>query len=163
MSPKAAVRVGRRTPRALAAPLLLAVLGLFVAFFAFHRFLVVAGTPPLPVAEVDIAGRRVAMWKPAGEPPPDGYPVILFSHGFTGCGTQSVFLTEALAQDGYFVLAPNHRDAGCGGGLGHEGALFEKLATAPSQEPFRQHRNHPHAPADGRRVRPHLVPQVLSG
>jgi predicted dienelactone hydrolase len=91
-----------------------------------------------PVAEIDIAGRRVAMWKPAGSAPPDGFPVIIFSHGFTGCGTQSVFLTEALAQAGYFVLAPNHQDAGCGTGLGHEGALFAKLATAPSEAPFRQ-------------------------
>jgi predicted dienelactone hydrolase len=41
------------------------------------------------------------------------YPVILFSHGFGGCGTQSPFLTEALAAHGYVVVAPDHEDAKC--------------------------------------------------
>jgi predicted dienelactone hydrolase len=42
-----------------------------------------------------------------------GYPLILFSHGWGGCGTQSVFLTEELARAGYVVAAPDHRDASC--------------------------------------------------
>lgn len=71
-------------------------------------------------------------------PLPDGYPVILFSHGFTGCGTQSVFLTEGLAESGYFVLAPNHQDAGCDTGVGHQGKLFAKLLDATSMAPFRK-------------------------
>jgi len=87
-----------------------------------------------PVTEITIAGRQVATWKPAGAPMADGYPVIVFSHGFTGCGTQSVFLTEALAQAGFLVLAPDHHDAACG--PGHEGRLFEKLSTVRSEEPF---------------------------
>src|SRR5262245_14943216 len=29
------------------------------------------------------------------------FPLVVFSHGDTGCGTQSVFLTEALAREGY--------------------------------------------------------------
>jgi predicted dienelactone hydrolase len=41
------------------------------------------------------------------------YPLILFSHGWGGCGTQSVFLTERLAGAGYVVAAPDHRDAMC--------------------------------------------------
>lgn len=41
------------------------------------------------------------------------FPVIVFSHGLGGCGTQSVFLTEQLARSGYIVAAPDHRDAGC--------------------------------------------------
>lgn len=41
------------------------------------------------------------------------FPVVVFSHGLTGCGTQSVFLTEQLARSGYVVAAPDHRDAGC--------------------------------------------------
>lgn len=41
------------------------------------------------------------------------YPFILFSHGWEGCGTQSVFLTEQLARAGYVIAAPDHRDAGC--------------------------------------------------
>lgn len=41
------------------------------------------------------------------------FPVVLFSHGFRGCNTQSVQITETLARRGYIVAAPNHRDAGC--------------------------------------------------
>jgi len=43
-------------------------------------------------------------------------PVIIFSHGFHGCATQSRFLMEAFASAGYIVFAPNHHDATCGGG-----------------------------------------------
>jgi len=122
--------------RRLGWTLLTAVLILLLCFFAYHQFLAMVGRTTHAVAEIDIAGRRVAMWKPAGTAPPDGYPVILFSHGFTGCGTQAVFLTDALAQAGYFVLAPNHFDAGCGTGMGHQGALFAKLATTRTEKPF---------------------------
>src|SRR5579872_3176388 len=59
---------------------------------------------------VTIAGRDVAVWKPEGAAPASGYPLILFSHGYTGCNTQSVFLMRALAHAGYLVLAPNHKD-----------------------------------------------------
>jgi len=62
------------------------------------------------------AARDVVLWKPQGSAPAGGFPVIVFSHGFTGCATQSKFLTEALAHAGYFVIAPNHRDARCGRG-----------------------------------------------
>jgi predicted dienelactone hydrolase len=41
------------------------------------------------------------------------YPLVIFSHGFDGCGTQSVFFTEELARAGYVVAAPDHRDAAC--------------------------------------------------
>jgi predicted dienelactone hydrolase len=40
-------------------------------------------------------------------------PLILFSHGFGGCAQQSRTLTQALANAGYAVLAPNHKDKGC--------------------------------------------------
>ena len=40
-------------------------------------------------------------------------PLIIFSHGLAGCGTQSAFLTEELARAGYIVAAPDHRDAAC--------------------------------------------------
>lgn len=114
---------------------LLGVLAIILAAsFALRQFLAMVGRTSHPVVEVNIAGRQVAMWKPSGVAPPDGYPVILFSHGFTGCGIQSVFLTEGLAQAGYLVLAPDHHDAACG--PGHEGKLFEKLSTMQSQEPF---------------------------
>ena len=41
------------------------------------------------------------------------FPLIVFSHGFTGCGIQSVFFTEELAKQGYVVAAPDHKDATC--------------------------------------------------
>jgi len=50
---------------------------------------------------------------------PGRHPVVIFSHGFHGCATQSRFLTEGLAASGYLVIAPNHRDATCDGGSSH--------------------------------------------
>lgn len=59
-----------------------------------------------------IAGLEVAIWSP--DVPRRKSPVILFSHGFRGCNTQSKFLMNALADAGYAVFAPNHNDAACG-------------------------------------------------
>jgi predicted dienelactone hydrolase len=73
--------------------------------------------PASRAAEQDIAlaGRSVTYWSPA--PSQDGkLPLLLFSHGFHGCATQSTFLMAALAARGYWVFAPNHRDATCHGG-----------------------------------------------
>lgn len=78
-------------------------------------------------------GPRAALWYPAeavesphaygptthglvalNAPPGTGqYPLVLFSHGFGGCGTQTIFFTEELARHGYIVAAPDHRDSGC--------------------------------------------------
>jgi predicted dienelactone hydrolase len=38
-------------------------------------------------------------------------PLVVFSHGYTGCGLQSVSFTEELARNGYVVAAPDHADA----------------------------------------------------
>src|SRR5512143_2787558 len=62
---------------------------------------------------ITLGGREVVVWSPpsaAGR-----QPVLIFSHGFGGCAVQSKFLTEALAAHGYWVIAPNHKDARCGG------------------------------------------------
>jgi predicted dienelactone hydrolase len=83
------------------------------------------------VQHVSVAGRDVAVWKPSGTSPPNGYPLIVFSHGFTGCNTQTKFLMQALAKAGYLVLAPNHKDAGC-----HSGRHFSNGGQKP-EEPFR--------------------------
>jgi len=62
-----------------------------------------------------IAELTVAIWSP--EPPrPAPLPLVIFSHGFHGCATQSRFLMRAFAAAGYLVFAPNHRDATCDGG-----------------------------------------------
>jgi len=55
-----------------------------------------------------IAGLDVAVWKPQTQ---DKAPLVIFSHGFGGANTQSVFIMKALAQAGYLVVAPNHKDA----------------------------------------------------
>jgi predicted dienelactone hydrolase len=65
-----------------------------------------------------LAGLEVHVWSPdAVSTAP--LPVILFSHGFHGCATQSRFLMQAFADAGFLVFAPNHRDATCGGGAAH--------------------------------------------
>lgn len=40
-------------------------------------------------------------------------PLVVFSHGLGGCGTQFVAFTEALARAGYVVAAPDHGDHIC--------------------------------------------------
>ena len=72
-------------------------------------------------------GRDVSVWYPlpsassgANDRAAQGcprLPLVLFSHGLAGCGTQSVFITEEIARHGYVVAAPDHRDAICGTGL----------------------------------------------
>ena len=62
---------------------------------------------------ISIGGLTVTVWS---QPAASTQPVVVFSHGFHGCSTQSRFLMEALASDGYLVFAPNHADATCNGG-----------------------------------------------
>src|SRR5271169_6350734 len=64
---------------------------------------------------LSIAGLDVTVWQP-DEAALAALPVVVFSHGFHGCATQSRFLMTALASAGYLVVAPNHRDAACNGG-----------------------------------------------
>src|SRR5262245_37811322 len=64
------------------------------------------------VDKIQLAGLNVAVWRPS---PPGPAPLILFSHGYHGCNTQSTFLMTELANAGYLV--PNHKDAFCAGGL----------------------------------------------
>lgn len=78
-----------------------------------------------------IAGLDVAVWLPDAQTttaPSEAWPVIIFSHGYTGSNTQSVFLMRALADSGYAVFAPDHQDAGWEG-------LNSSLR--PPQVPFR--------------------------
>src|SRR5690349_7691512 len=59
---------------------------------------------------VKLGGRDAQIWRPATT---GRAPLVIFSHGFGGCAAQSEFLTDALAARGYFVVAPNHKDAHC--------------------------------------------------
>ena len=78
-----------------------------------------------------LGGRSVVIWRPASAPATKA-PLVIFSHGFGGCATQSTFLTEALANRGYFVVAPQHQDARCGGVQQQSG----RGARSRPQEPF---------------------------
>jgi len=62
------------------------------------------------------------------------FPLIIFSHGLGGCGTQSLFLTEALARQGYVVAAPDHADARCrvNGSGGNSSAWDEPSVFDPT-------------------------------
>jgi dienelactone hydrolase len=74
---------------------------------------------------VELAGLRVTVWEPVAS---GARPVVLFSHGFHGCSTQSSYLMEAFAGEGYIVFAPNHADATCNGG--------DANPSDPPEEPF---------------------------
>ncbi len=56
-----------------------------------------------------IAGLDVAIWEAKDLSKPA--PLVIFSHGFGGVNVQSKFIMQALADKGYLVMAPNHRDA----------------------------------------------------
>jgi uncharacterized protein (TIGR03437 family) len=83
---------------------------------------------------VMLGASRVAVWYPSSAPEAhyayfdrlagsvalngapaacSGLPLVVFSHGYGGCGTQSVFITEELARRGFVVAAPDHADATC--------------------------------------------------
>jgi predicted dienelactone hydrolase len=69
---------------------------------------------PEQTEKYKIAGLDVAVWRPQTQ---EKAPLVIFSHGFGGVNTQSVFIMKAMAQAGYLVMAPNHKDARFGGGL----------------------------------------------
>lgn len=58
-----------------------------------------------------LAGNRVATdvafnGKPASGP----FPLVLYSHGASGCGLTTMFLAERLAAEGFVVAAPDYAD-----------------------------------------------------
>jgi predicted dienelactone hydrolase len=75
----------------------------------------VGGAAQAGQSSVTLAGMNVTVWSQPAEENLKQL-VIIFSHGFHGCATQSRFLMDALASAGYLVFAPNHRDATCNGG-----------------------------------------------
>jgi predicted dienelactone hydrolase len=61
-----------------------------------------------------LAGMTVYYWQPSKSAKNGKSPLIIFSHGLAGCGRQSSHIMTALAEQGYWVFAPNHQDARCG-------------------------------------------------
>lgn len=84
-----------------------------------HHWLIAAAlaAPSFVAAQVEdtvtLGGRTAVVWRPTDHAG-TRHPVVIFSHGLGGCPTQSRFLTQGLAASGYLVIAPFHRDAGCG-------------------------------------------------
>ncbi len=73
---------------------------------------------------MEIAGLKTAYWLPETGAPA---PLVIFSHGFGGCKTQSKFLMQALAGHGYVVIAPDHADAMCGMGMKRPDEKFSDI------------------------------------
>jgi alpha-beta hydrolase superfamily lysophospholipase len=88
-----------------------------VGFFLLILVALLWGLTTAQAAEqsVRLAGLDVTVWSQEVEKSVK-QPVVIFSHGFHGCATQSRFLMEAFASAGYIIFAPNHRDATCHGG-----------------------------------------------
>ena len=76
-----------------------------------HGFPIAGDTSP-PPEKFHVGALEVSAWIPSADTP-GPWPVVIFSHGFHGCSTQSTFLMKALAEDGYAIFAPNHNDAAC--------------------------------------------------
>jgi predicted dienelactone hydrolase len=89
-----------------------------------------AGTTEAGEDSVRLGALDVTVWSQRTEANAK-QPVVIFSHGFHGCATQSRFLMEAFAADGDLVLAPIHRDATCNGG---KGSWFSR-AEIPFRDP----------------------------
>ena len=62
---------------------------------------------------LSLGGVDVFVWSDRSEPHTP-QPVVVFSHGIGLCPTQTRFLTQALANAGYLVVAPKHADSSCG-------------------------------------------------
>ena len=77
--------------------------------------LAAAFVAPAPAADertTSIGGVDVVVWSPEREPA-QPMPLVVFSHAMHMCPTQSRYLTQALADAGYFVVAPRHADSNC--------------------------------------------------
>ncbi len=55
-----------------------------------------------------VEGKAILNAAPNGELGP--LPIIVYSHGYSGCSHSSVFLAESLARSGFIVIAPDHTD-----------------------------------------------------
>jgi predicted dienelactone hydrolase len=98
--------------------------------FVLAALLSTIGTSEAVQQSVKLGGMDVTVWshEPAAV---TLQPVIVFSHGFHGCATQSRFLMAAFATAGYLVFAPNHRDATCRGG----NASWSEKSAIPFRHP----------------------------
>lgn len=106
--------------------------------------------PDAPLLKTD-QGLTYRAWLPGGfEDSRRNVPLIIFSHGFGGCAQQSNSLMKALANAGYAVLAPNHKDEGCDKYFGNMALAFGAGNRRP-ERPFTEPQNWNDATEAGRR------------
>lgn len=131
MEPGGHLPISRRRPRVFA----------IISGHAFDRWravlvaaigaaLVIAAEPALAAEEeaTQIGGVDVVVWKPSVLQT-DRVPVLIFSHALYMCPTQSRYLTSALADAGYLVVAPRHRDSSCSFSMS---LSFARMSGKPS-------------------------------
>ena len=58
--------------------------------------------------DLAIGTLHVTVWRPTAA---SVHPLVIFSHALHGSSRQSTFLMKALADHGFLVIAPNHKDA----------------------------------------------------
>ena len=100
-----------------------------VAIIALVALLFGAPSSAAQEESTHIGDVDVVIWTPSAEVR-HRLPVVVFSHGLYTCATQSRFITRAIADAGYFVIAPNHEDATCAFSVGGFG--FFRLPGKPA-------------------------------
>ncbi len=89
------------------------------------------GTAPAWAADelaTQIGGIDVVVWTPSAGGR-ENLAVLMFSHALYMCPTQSRYLTAALADAGYLVIAPRHSDSSCSFSLWPS---FSRMSLKPS-------------------------------
>lgn len=87
--------------------------------------------------KMTLGGLDVAVWHPLQQNGP--MPLVIFSHGFRGFNTQTIFLMKDLANAGYLVIAPNHNDA-LRNGIAKPEVRFSKISNW-SENTYRDREN----------------------
>ncbi|MDX1922865.1 MAG: alpha/beta fold hydrolase [Alphaproteobacteria bacterium] len=59
---------------------------------------------------IELEGKKIYYWSPETA---RKAPLIVLSHAFSGCADNFKYLARALAEDGFWVAAVNHKDSGC--------------------------------------------------
>ena len=108
---------------------------------------------------IRIGALSVAIWQPA-EPSAAPLPLIVFSAGFTACGRDAAFLTARIADAGYIVAAPEHKDSACAGGAFIEPEAPFGKPQAWSDKTYRQRGRDIAAVIDALKSDPRWAPRI---
>jgi predicted dienelactone hydrolase len=87
-------------------------------------------------------------------------PLIVFSAGFTACGREAGFLTARIADAGYIVAAPEHKDSACAGGAFAEPEAPFGKPQAWSDQTYRQRGHDIAAVIDALKIDPSWAPRI---